>query len=141
MRTAFSLFIAVLAALCVTGIAAAEKPPYDGSSTQLAGMAAVYERVRANGNVMQQQDAEDVGYFRGFVDGVLVPSGPWCALADGRIWLDQVYAVVAKHLRETPERWGMQARDLVKEALKRVWGCSQAGRSEPGRGGGKAEGR
>jgi hypothetical protein len=107
----------------------AQKPPYDGSATQLAGFALAYERGRASGGHVNPADLEDIGYFKGFVDGVFVSQKRPCVT--DVISLEQVEVVVAKYLRENPERWGMQSRDLVNEAADRVWGCKKEPITKP----------
>lgn len=95
--------------------------PYDGTATQLAQFALAYDRARARGGVAQPNELEDIGYFKGFVSGVFV-SQKWPCAREA-ISSEQIYAIVAKYLRENPERWGLQARDLVIEAADRVFGC------------------
>jgi len=78
---------------------------------------------------MRAEDAEDVGIFKGFVMGVFLSQKWLCA--HEAISLEQVEVVVAKYLRENPERWGMPARDLVIEAADRVWGCKKEPTTKP----------
>jgi hypothetical protein len=116
-----SLLVAALAAITISS-SHAQKEPYNGSAVQLAGFASAYERGRASGGAVAPSDLEDVGFFKGFVQGVFVTLRYPCR-SSGLISMDQVEAVVAKYICENLERWGMQARDLVIEATDRVWGC------------------
>lgn len=111
----------VVALFCVAVTSEAQKAPYDGSSRQLAEYAAAYERARTSGYKIEPRDVEDVGYFRGFVDGVFFSHAWPCAPQS--VYTDQVWTVVAKYLRENPDRWNIGAKDLVVEAVSRVWAC------------------
>ena len=116
------LILAILL-LSVAPACFAQKAPYDGSSTQFATFAALYERALANRGVALPDELEDIGYFKGFITGVVASYPLPCMPV---VSLKQVWAVVAKHMRENPERWGVQARDLVLESIDRVWGCTNS---------------
>lgn len=106
------------AVLLITYAALAQaRQPYDGSAIELARFASTYERTRAAG-VGMPEESEDVGFFKCFVQGVFVTQKWSCARAP--ISMEQVWAVVAKYIREHAERWGIEARDLVIEASDRV---------------------
>jgi hypothetical protein len=121
--------IVTLALLFTATAALSQKAPFNGSAVQFAEFAAAYERMRAAGNRMPSEDAEDIGYFTGFVDGVFV-SQRWPCFSD-LVSRDQVRTVVAKYFRENPERWNLEARDLVIDAANRVWGCKSVPTSPP----------
>jgi hypothetical protein len=122
MRLTF-LVVAALVALMMSNVCAARPPVHPGSAAELAGFALAYERVRTSGWRGTAADAEDAAYFRGFVAGVFLSQKWPCAreAIDG----EQAEVVVAKYLRENPERWATPAQNLVVEAGDRVWGCKR----------------
>lgn len=102
-----SLMVAALTAVVMSNVSAERPPIHPGSATELAGFALANERVRTSGWQGIAADAEDAAYFRGFVAGVFL-SQKWSCAREA-INGEQAEVVVAKYLRENPERWGTPA--------------------------------
>src|SRR5450830_1763372 len=82
-----------------------------------------YERQRQG--LQSAKDGRDILMFMGYVMGV------WDATLGDRDFLctpddfasAQMYQIVAKHVRDHPEKWGLPADYLIREAALRTYRC------------------
>lgn len=82
-----------------------------------------YERQRQG--LQSAKDGRDILMFMGYVMGV------WDSTLGERDFLCtpddfasmQMYQIVAKHVREHPEKWGLPADYLIREAALRAYRC------------------
>lgn len=82
-----------------------------------------YERQRLG--LQSVKDGRDILMFMGYVMGV------WDATLGDRDFLctpddfasAQMYQIVAKHVREHPEKWDLPANYLIREAALRTYRC------------------
>ena len=99
----------------------AQVEQFDGTTTQLARFAAMYERALASGTASASEQ-QAIGYFEGFVSGVYF-SHAWPCMTNRKPTFAQAFGIVAKYLRENPERWDLQSARAVLEALDHGFGC------------------
>lgn len=67
----------------------------------------------------------EVGQYIGFVAGVYDAYDLNEIICSGKnVTRGQVYAIVAKYLRNNPERWNEPAFFLVSDALKKAFPCA-----------------
>lgn len=84
-----------------------------------------YERQRQG--LQSAKDGRDILMFMGYVMGV------WDAALGDRDFLCtpddfasvQMYQIVAKHVRDHPEKWGLPADYLIREAALRTYRCTK----------------
>ena len=95
------------------------------SGTVLAQCAAAWERVFQAGNkATDATTAYQLGSYEGYVSGVADQGlgTSWCPatrnIADTQIW-----ALVAKYLREHPESWNQHTLMMVNAALQQFAPC------------------
>jgi len=115
------MFAQGLLLLVIVASSHARGEDFDGTTTQLARFAAVYERALASG-VALAEDQQKIGYFEGFVIGVYF-SHAWPCMVNRTSTFAQAFGIVAKYLRENPERWDRQSGRAVQEALEHGFGC------------------
>jgi hypothetical protein len=70
------------------------------------------------------EDVECVFYIKGFVDGVMVGSVPFCPPNDGIIDEMQARLIVEKYMRDHPEKLGTDAGLLAERAMMGAFPCS-----------------
>lgn len=93
--------------------------------TELNRWSEAYERQLQG--LQSAKDGRDIMMFMGYVMGV------WDSTLGGRDFLCtpddlasmQIYQVVAKHVREHPEKWSLPADYLIREAALRAYRCQR----------------
>jgi hypothetical protein len=117
--------LGLMLALATNGVLAQTAPDRKYDGPELATFAALWEKGRADGNVVYgDENIRKVEYFIGFVNGTAFATRgrAWCsgeALAIG-----QISAIAAKFIREHPELWHLNPASLVERALGEVFPCS-----------------
>lgn len=100
--------------------------PCDFSGAMFAQCAATWERVFHNANVMANDtDLWQTASFQSFIDGVafVTLNKKWCAKK--LVPLDNIYAIVAKFVRENPEQWDSTPSYLILKPLAKLFPCSK----------------
>ena len=111
--------------LLLSSSAFAEKPePHTG--LWLKYQMDMWERVNAqNGTTNSPKEAADYGLFIGYINGVSEAlSGLSVCIPSGSTY-DQSYAVVAKYLKDNPEKWHLSPFLLTSSALKEAFPCQK----------------
>ncbi len=117
--------LAVFMGLLLSSSAFADKPePHTG--LWLKYQMDTWERVNAqNGTTDSPKDAADYGLFIGYINGVSEAlSGLSVCIPSGSTY-DQSYAVVAKYLKDNPEKWHLSPFRLTSFALKEAFPCQK----------------
>lgn len=84
-----------------------------------------WEKAYAVGSTSDPKEAGAAGYYTGYVDGVV--EALWkksVCLPEGSTH-DQAYAVVAKYLKNNPEKWNMTPYLLVSTSLIEAFPCNR----------------
>jgi Ssp1 endopeptidase immunity protein Rap1a len=125
MRPSYAALAAVLVGF--SAVAAGEMN-YDGY--ELARFAAVHERAMQGGGRAATADLTPIAYYQGFVNGVVLTtrnSGVFCPPISSTY--GQLWATVAKFLRENPEQWNHDPAILVQAALAHAFPCPAGSKS------------
>ena len=109
---------ALIFSLLVAVSAQAQAKFVDG--TELARRAAVFERYNQQSSVT---DGIDVANYMGYTMGVADAVSGSLICPPGSTSAQQIGAIVAKYLRNNPEKWHQGRSTLVVDALRPVFPC------------------
>lgn len=115
----------IFMALLLSSSAFAERPePHTG--LWLKYQMDSWERVNAkNGRTASPEEAGDYGFFSGYVNGVTDALWDLSVCLPPGTTYDQTYSVVAKYLKDNPEKWHLPPFLLTSSALNEAFPCQK----------------
>ena len=92
---------------------------WDGN--KLVGTMRTYEKTKDNASNCSDLDYLEAKHYMGYVTGVYDAFEGILLQAPGNVTVGQICAIVAKYLKNNPEKWNEAAVDLVSDALKEAF--------------------